>query len=222
MSKYTFIYKNNNGDRDCVKYAELDRIGKLECGHYFPQINFYGACYSGDLDEILENENVIDEIFEDITTILTKEDFKKLLEYNKKINVLGYGLDTQPQKQEEAKLYFKDIESIIEKLKSEENERLFEKVVEEEKEFLKYEYNLNDEDVENIFDAYYLDYKDRGIIGSIYEDYQELGEEEVDAFGYEIPEFIENFIDYEAFGEHLAENGNYYTLDDGRIVSFNY
>ena len=73
--RYTFIYKNNNEDRDCVKYAELDRINTLECGHYYPQINFSGACYSGDFDKILEDEKNIDEIYPNITTILTKEDF---------------------------------------------------------------------------------------------------------------------------------------------------
>lgn len=220
--KKIFVYKNNNGDRDCVKYAELDRLNRLECGHYYPQFGFCGACYSGDFDDILEDEKIIDEVFENITTILTKEDFKKLMQYNENISALGYGLDTQPQKQELAKKYFEDIENIIEKLKSEENEKLFERVVEEEKEFLKYEYRLSDEDIEEVFDTYYLDYKDRGIIGSIYADYLELGEEEFEMLGYNIDDSLENFFDYEAFGEHLANNGDYYELSDGRIVSLNY
>lgn len=220
--KYTFIYKNNNDDRDCVKYAELDRINQLECGHYYPQINFSGACYSGDFDKILEDERNIDEIYPNITTILTKEDFKKLTKYNKNIQSLGYGLDTQPQKQQQAKEFYKEIENIIEKLKSEENQQLFEKIIEEEKNFLIEEYNFSENDIENIFDYYYLDYKDRGIIGYVYSDYSDLGESVFSDYAGNIPSFIEQYFDYESFGENLTNDENYFELEDGRIVALNY
>lgn len=222
MTKYTFIYKNNNDDRDCVKYADLKRINKLECGHYFPQIILSGACYSGDFDKILEDENVIDEIYQNITTILTVEEFKKLAQYNKNINSLGYGLDTKPEKQELAHSYYKDIENIIQKLESEENQALFEKVKEEEIEHMKEEYNLTDEDIQQIFDNYYLDYKDRGIIGYIYSDTYDLGESLFSEYVGNVPPFVENHFNYESFGESLIDNENYIELDDGRVVSLNY
>lgn len=220
--EYTFIYKNNNKGRDCVKYAELDGINKLQCGNYYPQINFSGACYSGDFDKILENEKNIDEIYPNITTILTKEDFKKLAKYNENIKSLGGGLDTQPQKQQQANEFYKGIENIIEKLKSKENENLFEKIIEEEKIFLIQEYNFSENDIERIFNYYLLDFKDRGVVGCVYSDYYDLGEYVYSNLAGDVPSFIEKHFDYESFGESLTNDGDYIELEDGRIVDLNY
>lgn len=214
MNKYIFLYKENNtNDRDCVKYIEIERIGKLECGHYFPHINLNGACFSMSLK--------IDEIdFGNISTILTKEEFIKLDNYNKFLDGLGYGVDIKPEKQEEHSKEFEKIKPILDKLKSNENEDLFERVKEEEKNAIEKEFDLTSEEIEEIFDNYYLDYQDRGIIGRVYSDYEELGEDESGFF--DIPKYIADCIDYEKLGEKLTESDSYYVLESGKIVYLNY
>lgn len=216
MEKYVFLYKENNtDDRDCVKYINIREINKLQCGHYFSGIGLNGACFSCGLN--------IDEIdFDNITTILTKEDFMLLNNYNNEIHNLGYGLDKQPEKIELAHKYFEDIKHIIDKLQSKENENLFEQVKEEEKEYIMNEYNISSEDVDYIFDNYYLDYKDRAIISCIYDDYTDLGEQEFDNC-CSIERRFEKYINYEQFGEDLCSESDWYLeLNDGRIVCLNY
>lgn len=217
MKKYLFLYKENNtDDRDAIKYIDVSRIDKLECGHYFPSINVIGACFSQSL-----KLNEID--FNNITSILDKDEFAKLDEYNKNIKSLGYGLDTQPQKQEQAHIFYKDIENIIEKIKSVENLYLFEQVKEEEKELICQWYDITQEECQKIFDYYSLDYKDRAVIGAVYQDFYDLGECSLGWCSDEnIPEFIQDCIDLEKLGEKITNNGDYYILEDGRVVALNY
>lgn len=117
-----------------------------------------------------------------------------------------------------------NIYPIYEKLLSEENDDLFKKVIEEEKEYLLDEYNLDDEDVELIFDNYMLDYRDRGIVGYVFEDTYELGYEEAFSLGYikNDDSIIERYFDFEKFGEDLLEDEDYLELADGRCVRLNY
>lgn len=216
MSKYLFLYKENGtNDRDAIKYIEVDRLDKLECGHYFPGIRICGACFSQEL-----KLNEID--FDNITSILNKDEFIKLVEYDKNINSLGYGLDKQPEKQEQAHLFFKDIENIIEKLKSVANMDLFDQVQQDEKKFIYNEYNTTPDEAQKIFDAYTLDYKDRAIIGAIYSDFYELGEDTFELYDHKTPDFIRDCINFEELGEKVANDEFYYILDDGRIVYLNY
>jgi len=216
MKKYLFLYKENNtDDRDAIKYIDVSRIDKLECGHYFPSIDVKGACFSQSLEL-----NEID--FNNITSILNKDEFAKLDEYNKNINSLGYGLDTQPQKQEQAHIFYKDIENIIDKLKSDENLALFEKLKEEEKEIIYQQYDITPEETQKIFDNYDLDYQDRAVIDAVYQDYYDLGECSLDwCIDEKIPEFIQDCIDFEKLGEKIADDGDYYILEDGRVVALN-
>lgn len=147
MRKYTFLFKENGTyDRDCVRYVKLENLknNNICCDGKF---NVEGSCYSMSLKEEVEYEN--------ITTILTKEEYKTLC------NPSG-----------------KDLTKIIKKLESEENQNLFNEVVEEEKEYLMDEYGLDEEDIEYIFNEYYLDYKDRSIVGCVYDDIYDLGYEE--------------------------------------------
>ena len=220
MEKIVFVYKENNSDdRDCVFYTDVSRInGKLECGHYFPSMGLMGACFSKGLN--LEN---ID--FDNITTILTKEEFEQWDKFNKEINNLGYGIKEGDERYQRGRELIKGIQPIIDKLQSEENERLFKKVQEEEIRYLLDNYELDEEEIEYIFDNYGLGYRDRGIVGAIFEDKEEVGQEYMDGTGglSDLSDFEKRFFNYEEFGESLVNNNNsYLELPDGRIVSLMY
>lgn len=194
MSKYTFLYKENTDDRDCVAYINLKdlRENHLCCDGKF---NIHGACYSSSLGGRFHNAN-----YEDIKTILTKEEYELLC------NPDGTYLA-----------------SIIEKLESEENQALFEDVIEEEKEYLMDEYGFDEDDIEQIFDEYGLDYRDRGIVGCVFDDAEDLGYEEAWSLGYiQQNSPMERYFDFEKFGEDLLENETYMQLSDGRCVTLNY
>ena len=139
--------------------------------------------------------------YENITTILTKEEYEALC------NPVGV-----------------DLSGIITKLESEENEELFEEIQLEEREWLMDEYYLSDKDIDDIFDKYYLDYRDRGIVSCVFEDTYECGYEEAWNLGiidnYE--SLVTKYFDFEKFGEDLADDESYVLLDDGRVVYMNY
>lgn len=140
--------------------------------------------------------------YENVTTILTED------EYNL---VLGSGE--------------RDMSTIIEKLRSEENDKLFEQVQQEEIEYLMDEYNLDEQEVCEIFDNYNGSYRDRGIIGTIYDDAYDLGYDMASGCGYigrENEHIMERYFDFGKFGEDLLDDYDYYELSDGRVVSLNY
>jgi hypothetical protein len=195
MSKYTFLYKENVDDRDCVAYIDLtDLKNRHLC--IDGKFNIHGACYCMSLCGRNHDVN-----YEDIKTILTEEEFNLLC------NPDGT-----------------DLASIIEKLESEENQALFEEVIEEEKEYLMDEYGFDEDDIEQIFDEYYLSYKDRGIVGCVYDDVYDLGYETAWSFGYvkNDDSIMERYFDFEKFGEDLLEEESYMQLSDGRCVALNY
>ena len=139
--------------------------------------------------------------YKDITTILTEEEFKTLC------NPDG-----------------RDLTSIVDKLESEENTKLFEQIIEEEKEYLIDEYGFDEKDIEQIFDEYYLDYRDRGVVGCVFNNTYDLGYEEAYQLGYvdNRNSFIERYFDFKEFGEDLLEEEQYMQLNDGRCVYLNY
>ena len=195
MSKSMFLYKElNSDDRDIVKYIERPTF---DCGHYFGKIGLDGACFSMGL-----------EFPTDIKTVLTKEEIDLLLNAEKEIHKLGYGIKRNSRKYKKGRKILAAIEPIFVKLEGKENEKLFEEVMEEEKEYLKEEYNFSDEEVEEIFDSYYLRYRDRGIVGGIYENVEELGREQAENYVDGIDK-ISQYFDYEAFGQDLASGDNY-------------
>lgn len=139
--------------------------------------------------------------FDDIKTILSKLEFSTLCNYNGE-----------------------DLTEIINKLLSEENNTLFEEVQQEEAEFLRDEYALYEEELEAIFDKYYLDYRDRAVVGCIFKDAYDLGYEEAYSLGI-IDNHMEKsgfdngrYFDFEKFGEDLTEEESYCELPDGRIA----
>ena len=87
------------------------------------------------------------------------------------------------------------------------------------------EYSLSREDIDFIFEEYYLDYQDRGIVGCVYEDVEDLGHEEFELFiGFaENISMVEKYFDFKAFGEDLVyESDSYIELPSGKCVSLNY
>lgn len=83
---------------------------------------------------------------------------------------------------------------------------------------------MYEEDIERIFDRYYLDYRDRAVVGYAFKDAYDLGYEETWSLGYvnNIDSIASRYFDFEAFGEDLKDEENYCELADGRIVSLMY
>jgi hypothetical protein len=194
MREYTFLYKENTDDRDCVAYIDLtDLKNRHLC--IDGKFNIHGACYCMSLCGRNHDVN-----YEDIKTILTEEEFNLLC------NPDGTYLA-----------------EIIKKLESEENQALFAEVIEEEKEYLMDEYGFDEDDIDQIFDEYYLEYRDRGIVGCVFDDAEDLGYEEAWSLGYiERNSPTERYFDFKKFGEDLLEEECYMQLSDGRIVSLMY
>ena len=82
MSKYLFLYREKAADdRDCCAYID-SKNPRFECNHYFGSVNLNGACYTGHEFPA----------YEDIETVLTKAEYNELVQFNKAINDLGYGI----------------------------------------------------------------------------------------------------------------------------------
>lgn len=214
MSKYLFLYREKDSDdRDCCAYIEAENP-RWKCDHYFGSIILRGACYSGREFPA----------YEDIETILTENEYSELIQFNRAIKDLGFGIKKGDERYNKGIELSKGIEHIFDKLNSNEAKEFQEHIIESEIEYLKNEYSLSDKDIEKIFDEYYLDYRDRGIIGYVFNDSSDLGYEEAWSLGYikNGDNIAERYFDYEKFGEDLLEDENYLELDDGRVVSLNY
>lgn len=210
-----FLLKINENDRDCVKYLDTEKIGAFECGHYFVGLRINGACFTNSLKKIKEQS------FENITTILTEEELKRLFEFKEKISELGYGIVQGDERYQKGLEYRAEIQDIIDKLNGEDNEKLFEKVQEEEKEELKNKYDLTDEDINYIFDNYGLEYRDRAVVSCIWRNIYECAYDEAESMGY-VNRDNDRYFDYETFGEDLLNSENYLELEDGRVVMLSY
>lgn len=212
MSKYIFLYKENTEDRDCCAYIEAKPM-RWECGHYFGSVILHGACYSG--------HNFAP--YEDIKTILTEDEYNQLVKFNEEIKDLGFGIVKGDERYNKGVELCNAIQSVYGKLLSAENENLFNEVIEEEKEYLMDEYGFDEEDIEQIFDEYYLDYRDRGIVGCVFDSVYDLGYDEAYSLGYvDSNSVAERYFDFEKFGEDLLEEEQYMQLNDGRCVCLNY
>jgi len=204
-----FIFKETNtDDRDCVNYIERPTF---DCGHYFGGINLKGACFSMSL-----------KFPKNIKTILTKEERVQLLNYNVEINKLGYDIKGGSQKYKKGLKLLEEIENVFKKLEGEENTKLFKEVQEEEREYLSEEHQLTEKDIDDIFNQYYLEYRDRGCLGAIYRDKDQMGMELVDVYCLDIPEGMKQYFNYEEFADDLLNDDNYIELDCGQCVSLNY
>lgn len=212
MSKYIFLYKENTEDRDCCAYIEASPM-RWECNHYFGSVILHGACYS-------KHDFAS---YEDVKTVLTEDEYNQLVNFNEEINALGFGIVKGDERYNKGVELCNAIQPVYDKLLSAENEKLFNEVIEEEKEYLMDEYGFYEEDIEQIFDEYYLDYRDRGIVGCVFNDTYDLGYEEAYGLGYiERGSVAERYFDFDQFGKDLLEEEQYIELNDGRVVYLNY
>ena len=217
MKDYVFLLRlKDEEDKDAVKYLDLD-TGKFECNHYFAGLRISGACFSGFEAELKKEK------FENFETILTKEEIEKLWAFDEKIHQLGYNITEGDEKYKKGLKYNEEIKNIIAKLLSKENQEFFKKIQENEKEILKNEYNCTDEEIEEIWDNYNQDYRDRSIVSYIYENFDEFAEETADSYCAVESEISKKYFDYEAWGNDLLENDEYYyQLDSGRVIMYSY
>lgn len=200
-----------------MAYVEIP-IVRFECGHYFSSINLHWPCYSCGL-KVFGDDYLL---YEDIVTVLTKDEYQLLIDVDQKINDLGFGIimgDNRYHKGVELQNKLKAIEN---KLSSEENKALFLEIQEEEKAELCDMYNLYEEEVDKIWNNYYLDYRDSSIVGYVYKDSEDLGRAEAHDLGYinDDASISSRYFDYERFGKDLVnDKDQYYELSDGRVVS---
>lgn len=212
MREYVFLYKDNSEDRDCCAYIEA-KAERFECDHYFGSVVLHGACYC---KHDFAN-------YEDIKTILTKDEYNQLIKFNEDINALKYGITKGDERYNKGVELCKAIQPVYDKLLSEEAEEFFKQIQEEEKEFLMEEWNLDEDDIEMIFDNYGLDYRDRAVVGYVFSDAYDLGYEEAYSCGYiNGNDIVSRYFDFEAFGEDLANDEYHCELSDGRIASLMY
>ena len=206
-----FLYRlKNDSSRDVCAYID-ETPSTFDCGHYFSGVGIQGACYCG--GEFAS--------YEDIETILTKQEYQQLLKFNHDIKQLGYGISKGDERYNKGIELIKNIQVIYDKLQSEEAEEFEEKIMHNEKEIMMDMWNLSKDDIEEILNGYSSDYKDRSIIGYVYDDVEELAENEIEQY-CNIPDFLENYIDYSKFGEDLLQNEEMYKeLEDGRVVYYN-
>lgn len=206
-----FLYRlKNDSSRDVCAYID-ETPSTFDCGHYFSGVGIQGACYCG--GEFAS--------YEDIETILTKNEYEILLKFNNDIKQLGYGIKEGDLRYIQGLDLIKDIQVIYDKLASTEAEKFEESIMNNEKEIIMDIWNLSEDDIEEILNDYSLDYKDRSIIGCVYDDVEELAENEIEQC-CDIPDFLENYIDYSKFGEDLLEDREIYKeLEDGRVVYYN-
>ena len=208
-----FLYKEHLEDRDCCAYIEASPM-RWECDHYFGSVILHGACYSKHKFAS----------YEEIKTILTEEEYNQLTKFNDEINALGFGIVKGDERYNKGVELCKEIQPVYDKLLSEAAEEFFEQIQSEEREYLMDEYGLDDDDIDMIFNNYYLDYRDRGVVGCIFKDEYDLGYEEAWALGYvgHNDSIAERYFDFESFGEDIANDEYHCQLSDGRIVSLNY
>lgn len=214
MSRYLFLYKvKDTDDRDCCAYIEA-KNPRWECDHYFGGVNLHGACYCGHDFEA----------YDDIDTVLTREEYEQLIQFNNNIHALGYGITKGDERYQKGIELCKAIQPIFDKLASDEAGEFQNRIIEEEIEYLCDKYNLSQEEVEEIFDNYGLNYRDRAVIGGIFDNSSDLGYEEAWSLGYinHNDSIMERYFDYEQFGKDLLEDEYYYELSDGRVVSLCY
>lgn len=214
MRDKVFLYKDKTEDRDCCAYISTTP-SEFICEHYFSTVTLQGACYSG--REFAE--------YKEIKTVLTETEYNKLVQFGEDIAELGFGIKKDDDRYKRGVELCEAIQPVYDRLLSEDNKRLFEEIQEEEGEYLKKEYSFCDEDIQIIFGEYRLDYRDRAVVGCVYRDAEELGEEEALYLGvvdYKMNDIARRYFDFEQFGEDIADDENHCRLSDGRIISLNY
>jgi len=205
----------DSDDRDCVFYVELTGF---ECNHYFGGLRLGGACFSGYEEEF---RKIVDNEFDTLETIYTKEEMQELFSLNDELKNLGYGIEKDSDKYNKGVELVNKIDCMLDKLRSGDNEELFNNVIQEEKEYCMQEYNLSKEQVDDIFENYNGGYQDRAIICAVYEDKEDLFRESAFNGLIDVSEDLLDYIDVESYvNDNILSVDCYYELDDGRIVYY--
>lgn len=216
MKNVFLLRLKNETDRDAVKYLDLS-TGKFECDHYFAGLRICEACFSGFEGELKKMN------FNNFETILTEKELKKLFDFDDKIKQLGYGITKGDERYKKGLKYNEEIKSIIAKLTSKDNQAFFQKIQENEKEILQKEWNLTDEELQEIWNSYSLNYKDRAIVGYIYKDFNEFAEETAENYCIAETDTQKKYFNYDAWGQDLLnDDETYKELSNGRVAMFNY
>ena len=210
---FLFRNKENIQDRDACKYVEGQELPEslFHCGHYFGCVILCGPNFSG--GEFPP--------YDEVDTFLSEDDYNKLIDFNKSINELGYGIEKGDERYQKGIELCRGIEPIFDKLRSDEAATFKHKIMESEHEMMKEEYYLSDDDVDTILSNYNEGYEDKGIVDYVYENHTELGERWADEI-YNIDEMTSRYFDYEQYGEDIAEGEEFVELSDGRIASLSY
>ena len=204
-----FLYQlKDSEERD--KFAYIENGVVFECDHYFSSPRPEGACYSGG--------GFAD--YEDIITILTKQEYCEFLKFSFDVNCFGYGIEKNSEKYNECIEVINKHKYLYDKLNSKENKELFNNLLNEDWDKFKKENYLDDEDIEKIKENYYGNYKDSSIVNYIKDDLYTYAEEYIDSC-CNIEEWIKRYIDFEEMGKDLLE-GQGIELSNGKVVTYNY
>lgn len=211
MSKYVFLYRiTGEDDRDSCAYLENNPM-RFECGHYFGRMILHGSCYC--------NSDWKD--YGDIETILTEDEYNTLRKIDEEFGKLGFGIKPGDERYQKGLALAEKVKLIFDKLNSEEAAEFFRQIIEDEKQIAMNEHGLTEEEVKEAFDNYPLDYQDRSIIGTVFEDSEDLGYEEAYSLGLvEKDSITERYFDFEKFGEDLTEEKMYQELASGKCVAY--
>lgn len=156
---------------------------------------------------------------------LQKDEYEEILTFNIFIKALGYGITKGDSRYRAGIKLIDSIKHIYDKLKSDEAFAFFEDIQKSEMEYLKEEYNLSNRNIEEIFNEYAEDFRDRSIVSYIYDNSEEAGREEAWQLGYvkDDDSISSKYFDYKKFGEDLVEDDEYFMeLCDGRVVRLSY
>jgi hypothetical protein len=216
MREHVFFFRDgkteNDADRDWVKYIEVNDI---KIGH---GLSICGSCFCGGRLSEVDVHNTV--------SFIGESDLQKLFDYDTAVHSLGWNIKDDPEKMAKATELFEAVKPIFDKLLSKDNKKFFEEeIVPVEDEYLKDEYNLSDAELEEIFDNYYQDYRDRSVINYVYDDVEDFGRNEASnmgVFGRDNAN-LEQYFDFEEYGEDLINDQDmYYKLEDGRVVCLSY
>lgn len=212
MKDKVFLYRIKDGDdRDCCAYIEPSPL-RFECGHYFGRPILHGSCYC----------NSDYAVYADIETCLTKDEYDKLIQFDKEISGLQYGITEGDERYQHGVALCAEVQDIYDKLNGDVNRKFFEKIQEEEKQYLKDKYYFSDADIEQIWSEYGLDYRDRSIVCSVWSDIYDAAHNEAYACGYIDTDEQERYFNFDVFGSDLLENDDYIEVPSGRIVRLSY
>lgn len=213
MEHYIFLGRTKD---EGICYYTQDEPAKFECGHYFASPYLTNAsCLIHDFPE-----------YENLETILSKDEYDRLLKLKDDIYSLGFGIRGGDERYKRGlELRQSLLNDVYTKLTSPEAEEFFNTIVEDEKKKLADLYNLKDYQVDQIFDESPLGYKDAGIVMNVCCDSKGIAEEFIDNYYPQIEKMdgfkLSYYIDYDELGHDLVlDSDEYLELDDERVVKY--